>query len=129
LPCNSIPALVFLNIMDKALGERLIELRTALDLTQEEFAQKIRVSASYITSLERSYRKLNPRLIKLISDTFGANENWLKTGKGKMFTNPKDVSLDEVIDLYKQLHPKLQKLVIKQLKVLLEMNKIPEGNE
>jgi len=129
LPCNSIPALVFLNIMDKALGERLIELRTALDLTQGEFAQKIRVSASYITSLERSYRKLNPRLIKLISDTFGVNENWLKTGKGKMFTNPKDVCLDEVIDLYKQLHPKLQKLVIKQLKVLLEMNKIPEGDE
>jgi transcriptional regulator with XRE-family HTH domain len=109
--------------MDKVLGKRLIELRTALDLTQEEFAQKIRVSASYITSLERSHRELNPRLIKLISDTFGVNERWLQSGKGKMFTNPKDVSLDEVISLYKQLHPKLQKLVIEQLKVLLEMNR------
>lgn len=108
--------------MEKA-GERLFDLRTALNLSQEEFAKKIRVSKGYITSLECSHRELNSRLIKLIADTFGANENWLLTGKGKMFTNPKDISLDEVITLYNQLHPKLQKLVIEQLKVLLEMNK------
>jgi len=115
--------------MTKELGERLIELRTALDITQEEFARKIRVSKGYISSLEISKRELNPRLIKLISDTFGVNERWLQTGKGKMFTNPKDVNLNEVISLYKQLHPKLQQLVIEQLKVLLEMNKIPKDEE
>lgn len=98
-------------------------MRSALGLTQEEFAQKIRVSKGYITSLERSHRELNDRLIKLIADTFGANENWLETGKGKMFSNPKDVNLEEVNSLYKQLHPKLQKLVIEQLKVLLEMSR------
>ena len=36
---------------------------------------------------------------------------------------PRNVRLDEVITLYNQLHPKLQKLVIEQLKVLLEMSK------
>jgi transcriptional regulator with XRE-family HTH domain len=113
--------------MDKALGERLLELRTALDITQEEFAKKILVSKGYVTSLERSHRELNPRLIKLISDTFGANERWLKTGKGKMLTTPKDVKLEEVISLYNQLHPKLQKLVLEQLKVLMEMNKFQGG--
>ena len=109
--------------MDKKMGERLTELRSALGLTQEEFAGKIKVSKGYIPSLESSSRKLNPRLIKLISDTFGANENWLLTGKGKMFSEPKAISLDEVTALYSQLHPKLQKLVIEQLKVLLEINK------
>jgi len=117
----------YLYVMAKELGERLIELRTVLGITQEEFAKKIRVSTSYISSLEISKRKLNPRLIKLIADTFGANERWLTSGKGKMFNDPKDVSLEEVIALYKQLHPKLQKLVLEQLKVLLEMNKLPEG--
>ena len=112
--------------MTNELGERLIKLRTALDITQEEFARRIRVSKGYISSLEISKRELNPRLIKLISDTFNVNERWFQTGKGKMFTNPKDVSLDEVIALYKQLHPKLQKLVIEQLKVLLEMNRFNE---
>jgi transcriptional regulator with XRE-family HTH domain len=115
--------------MDRKIGERLSELRTALELTQEEFALKIRVSKGYITSLERSHRELNSRLIKLISDTFGANEHWLQTGKGKMFTEPNEVSLDEVITLYNQLHPKLQKLVIEQLKVLLEMNQFPKGRK
>jgi len=115
--------------MTDELGKRLIKLREALDITQEEFAKRIRVSKGYISSLEVSKRELNPRLIKLISDTFGVNERWLQTGKGKMFTNPKDVSLDEVISLYKQLHPKLQKLVIEQLKVLLEMNRFHGEDE
>ena len=112
--------------MDINLGERLKLLRTTLDLTQEDFARKIRVSKGYVTSLEKSVRELNPRLIKLISDTFGASEQWFKTGKGKMFTDRKDVSLEEVIALYNQLDPRLQKLVIEQLKVLLEMNRFHE---
>jgi len=110
--------------MNKEAGERLYKLRTALNLNQEEFAKKIRVSKGYITSLECSHRELNNRLIKLITDTFGVNEQWMKNGKGNMFTEQKkNVGLDEVIALYNQLHPKLQKLVIEQLKVLLEINK------
>ena len=111
--------------MNIELGKRLIELRTCLSLSQEEFAKKIRVSAGYITSLEQSKRRLNPRIIKLIADTFGANEQWLQTGKGDMFTDPKDANLGEVIELYQQLHPKLQQLVIEQLKVLLEISQQP----
>ena len=117
--------------MNKELGNRLVELRSALELTQKEFAQKIRVSEGYIASLERSHRKLNDRIIKLISDTFGANEKWVQTGKGNMFaaTEPKNVRLDEIIALYKQLHPKLQKLVIEHLKVLLEISRFPKEEE
>ena len=55
--------------MDRDLGIRLTELRTTLGLTQDEFARKIRVSAGYITSLEQSKRRLNPRIIKLVADT------------------------------------------------------------
>jgi transcriptional regulator with XRE-family HTH domain len=115
--------------MNKELGSRLIELRTTLGLTQEKFAEKIRVSKGYMSSLEQSHRELNTRLIKLISDTFGANEDWLLNGKGAMFTDPKDVELTEVISLFNQLHSKLKKLVIKQLKVLLEINRFPHEDE
>ena len=99
----------------------------ALQLCPGSIILKIRVSKGYITSLERSRRELNPRLIKLVADTFGASEEWLQTGKGEMFTEPNTVSLDEVTALYSQLHPKLQKLVIEQLKVLLEMDRATEG--
>jgi transcriptional regulator with XRE-family HTH domain len=111
--------------MEQELGARLIELRDALGLTQEKFAEKIRVSTGYMSSLERSYRKLNTRLIKLIADTFGANEQWLQYGTGEMFTDPKDMELSEIIGLFNQLHPRLKPLVIKQLKVLLEISQSP----
>jgi len=115
--------------MNRELGKRLAELRSALGFTQEEFAGRIRVSKGYITSLEKSRRELNPRLVKLISDAFGVNERWLNTGSGRMFADPRDVNLDEVIALYNQLHPKLQKLVIEQLKTLLEMSRANENDE
>jgi transcriptional regulator with XRE-family HTH domain len=111
--------------MNRELGKRLIEIRNALGLTQEKFAEKIRVSTGYMSSLERSYRELNTRLIKLIADTFGVNENWLQHGTGEMFTDPRDTELSEIISLFNQLHPKLKPLVIKQLKVLLEINQFP----
>jgi len=114
--------------MNKELGARLAELRMALDLTQEKFAEKIRVSKGYMSSLEKSHRELNVRLIKLIADTFGVSENWLLCGTGPMFNDPKDVGFPEIIDLFNQLHPELRKLVIKQLRVLLEINnRLPRG--
>jgi transcriptional regulator with XRE-family HTH domain len=112
--------------MNEELGGRLIELRTALGLTQERFAEKIRVSKGYMSSLEQSHRALNSRLIKLISDTFGVNENWLQHGTGEMFTEPKDIELSDIISLFNQLHPELKKLVIQQLRVLLEISQFPD---
>jgi transcriptional regulator with XRE-family HTH domain len=114
--------------MNKELGARLIELRMVLGLTQEKFAERIRVSKGYMSSLEQSHRELNTRLIKLIVDTFGVNENWLLSGNGDMFTNPKDVELSEIVDLFNQLHPELKKLVIKQLRILLEINSTAMGS-
>jgi transcriptional regulator with XRE-family HTH domain len=114
--------------MNGALGARLIELRTVLGLTQGKFAERIRVSRGYMSSLEKSHRELNVRLIKLIADTFGVNENWLLNGTGDMFKDSNNVEFSEIIDLFNQLHPELRKLVIKQLRVLLEINnKLPHG--
>jgi hypothetical protein len=44
-----------------------------------------------------------------------------------MLTDPKDAELMEIISLFNQLHPKLKPLVIKQLKVLLEINQFPHA--
>jgi transcriptional regulator with XRE-family HTH domain len=109
--------------MKSDLGVRLTNLRTTLGMTQKEFAEKIRVAKSYVSSLEKSQRKTNDRLIKLIADTFGVSEEWLKTGTGGMFVQPKDKDLSVIVNLYNQLHPELQKLVIKQIEVLLKISK------
>jgi transcriptional regulator with XRE-family HTH domain len=108
--------------MDNDVGSRIIELRRILGLSQKAFGEKIHISKGYITSLERSIRPLNDRLVSLISDSFGVNAEWLKSGSGSMFLDPKDSKEGEIMGLFNQLNPDFQKFIINQLKQLLEMN-------
>jgi transcriptional regulator with XRE-family HTH domain len=108
--------------MSKDIGSRLIELRHTLGFTQKVFGERIHISKGYITSLEKSRQPLNARLVSLISDTFGVNAEWLKTGTGEMFLDPENAKTAEITGMYNQLNPDFQKYVINQLKQLLEMN-------
>jgi transcriptional regulator with XRE-family HTH domain len=103
-------------------GSRLIELRHALGLTQKAFGEKIHISKGYVTSLEKARQPLNDRIIKLIADTYAVNPQWLKAGKGEMFSDPNNARLAEVIDIFNQLNPDFQNFVIGELKKLLAMN-------
>jgi transcriptional regulator with XRE-family HTH domain len=109
-------------MMDNDIGCRIIELRRILGLTQKAFGEKIHISKGYITSLERALRPLNDRLVTLISDAFGVNAEWLKTGSGSMFLDPKDINEGEILSMFNQLNPDFQQFIINQLKQLLRMN-------
>jgi transcriptional regulator with XRE-family HTH domain len=109
--------------MDSADGKRLAALRTALGLTQGQLARQIRLSSSYISAIEQGQKPLNARIIKLIADTFNVNEAWLQSGAGEMFKGDEDRELQEILGLFDQLHPRLKELVIKQLEVLLDLNR------
>lgn len=76
------------------MGERLKELRKALGITQQEFADKIGVVRGNIATYET--RKSNPgdAVIALICREFNVNETWLRTGEGDMFVT---ISRDEEI--------------------------------
>lgn len=65
------------------INERIKEIRLGFDLTQEEFGQKIGLSKSGISNIEKSIRGVSSRLQKLICITFDINEKWLKLGEGK----------------------------------------------
>jgi transcriptional regulator with XRE-family HTH domain len=108
--------------MDQAVSRRLLELRQTLCLTQKEFGGKIHISKGYVTSLEKSRQPLNDRIIKLLSDTYGVNPEWLKHGKGAMFLEKRDNQIDEIIRIYNQLNPAFQNFIVGQLKNLLKMN-------
>ncbi|MBS7224885.1 MAG: helix-turn-helix transcriptional regulator [Clostridiaceae bacterium] len=67
-------------------GSRLIELRSALNnISQEELGERIGLSRSGISNIEKGKRALNDRHIKLICTEFDVNEHWLRTGEGDMF--------------------------------------------
>jgi transcriptional regulator with XRE-family HTH domain len=113
--------------MDQAVSRRLLELRHALSLTQKEFGEKIHISKGYVTSLEKCRQPLNERIIKLLSDTYGVNPEWLKHGKGAMFLEPHNNRIAEITRMFNQLNPDFQNFIVAQLKNLLKMNRNYQG--
>ena len=108
--------------MDYDRSFRLLELRHALCLTQKEFGEKIHISKGYVTSLEKGRQPLNDRIIKLLSDTYGVNSEWLKNGTGTMFFDQQKSQIDEIIYIFNQLNPDFQNFIVNQLKNLLKIN-------
>jgi transcriptional regulator with XRE-family HTH domain len=67
------------------MNERLKKLRKALDLTQQEFADRLGISRGNIGSYEVGKSALSDAVISLICREFNVNEDWLRTGEGEMF--------------------------------------------
>jgi len=102
------------------VNERLAQVRKTLKLTQREFAGKISVATGFIASMEIGDRKVNPRIMKLVSSIFNINLQWLETGEGEMFCTDTEREIDEIVNLYKQLNPFFRKFIIRQVKELIE---------
>jgi transcriptional regulator with XRE-family HTH domain len=105
----------------KQINHRIVEVRHALALSQVKFAEAIKLSYGYLAAIELGNRRVNDRLIKIISMTFGVNEDWLKTGQGEMFDKIEDFKLEQIISIFKKLAPSFQDYVLKQLDLLLEL--------
>ena len=63
-----------------AIGRRIRELR-GFDMTQAEFARRIRVAQSYLSALERGEKEPGAAVLLAISREFGKSVDWLLTGK------------------------------------------------
>jgi len=102
------------------VNQRLTLARKTLNLTQRDFAEKISVATGYISSMEIGNRKVNPRVMKLVSVIFNVNIKWLETGEGEMFYTDTEKEIEEIIGLYKRLDPFFKKFIIRQLHDLIE---------
>ena len=102
------------------VNERLALARKTLKLTQRELAEKISVTTGFIASMELGDRKVNPRIMKLVSSFFNVNLQWLETGEGEMFYDDMEKEIEEIISLYKRLNPFFRKFIIRQLHDLIE---------
>ena len=76
------------------MNERIKELRSRLELTQEEFSSKIGLSRNFIAQIETGTKKPSERTIFDICEKFNVNKEWLRTGNGEMFV---ELSKDEQI--------------------------------
>ena len=94
-------------------------------MSQVEFAKAIYISNGYIAELETEHRRVNDRIIHLISLTFGVNEIWLKTGDGEMFFKTPGEKLQRMVNLYNELPAKFQDYVMQQIEQLLNVTDKP----
>jgi bacteriophage CI repressor helix-turn-helix domain len=67
------------------MKERLKELRKALGLTQQEFADRLHIKRTNIGNYEVGVSLPTDSVIALICREFNVSEEWLRTGKGEMF--------------------------------------------
>jgi len=102
------------------VNERLALARKTLKLTQRELAEKISVTTGFIASMEIGDRKVNPRIMKLVSSIYNVSLQWLETGEGEMFYTNTEKEIEEIISLYKRLNPFFRKFIMRQLQDLIE---------
>ncbi len=91
------------------MNERLKQLRQYLNLSQNEFGEKIFFTQNHVSSLESGRRSLSDRNINTICNTFGVNEDWLRNGAGEMMIDLVD-DLEDIDDETKDMLRKIQML-------------------
>lgn len=102
------------------MNTRILEIRKSLNLSQEEFSNKIGLKRSSLSEIERGNAPVTERTIIAICSKFNVNEEWLRSGKGKMF-NIIDKKYDEFFSIYNDLNPILQDFLIETGKQLIDL--------
>lgn len=76
------------------MKNRLKTLRDALNMTQQEFADRLGIKRGTISNYELGRNDPIDAVVSLICREFKVNEQWLRTGCGEMFET---VSQDQAI--------------------------------
>jgi len=126
---------------------RIKKLRKTLDLTQQEFANRLGIARNNIASYETSKNSPSDAVVSLMCREFNINEEWLRTGEGEMFRfdpdydeaavyaselllekdNPFYDLIIEIMHTYYDLDPKSQEVIKNSIVKLVENLKKREG--
>ena len=67
------------------MNQRIKQLRRSLNLTQQDFAERIGLKQNSIALIESGKRNISNQAVLSICREFNVNETWLRTGEGEMF--------------------------------------------
>ena len=67
------------------MKDRIKKIRKELDLTQQEFADRIGIARGNVGAYEVGKNAPSDAVISLICREFNVNEEWLRNGTGEMF--------------------------------------------
>lgn len=77
-------------------GERIKEIRKSLNLTLEKFGEKIGVTKTAISRIEKGERGCTEQMTKAICREFYVDYIWLTTGDGEMFVDSDDDFIEKI---------------------------------
>lgn len=83
------------------MKDRIRLLRKSLDLTQQEFANRLSIKRGAVANYEIGRNIPSDSVVSLICREFNVNEEWLKTGSGEMFKAAPSSALDALAAEYK----------------------------
>jgi transcriptional regulator with XRE-family HTH domain len=112
-----------------SIGERLVELRKLLKLSQKEFAKTLELSNPYLSALESGKRPVHPRIINLIALTHGVNEAWLRDGTGPVFAKMDDARAKKALESFLKLDGFFQEFILRQMDFIIEFQKQEGGGK
>ena len=106
------------------INERIKEIRLKLKLSQVEFSKQILLGKSFYGDIEIGKKKVNDRMIFIISKQFNINQEWIRTGNGEIFldTSP-DIRKERLLNIYNQLDSSLKDCLVEQSDILLKLQK------
>lgn len=84
-------------------GERVREIRKSLDLTLEQFGNRIGLKKNSISQIENGKNKLTDGNALAICREYNVNDCWLRTGAGKMFSESDVFDLIETNERIREL--------------------------
>lgn len=87
------------------MNNRIKFLRKSLNLTQQEFADKLNIKRGAVSNYEIGRNQPIDAVISLICREFNVNENWLRSGEGEMFLPVEDEVGEVVSKLGDELNP------------------------
>ena len=67
------------------MNDRIKKVRTALGISQQEFADRIGIKRGAVANYEVGRNEPIDAVISLICREFNVSERWLRTGDGEMF--------------------------------------------
>lgn len=76
------------------MNERFKEIRQYFNLSQEAFGKRLGVQKSSISKVEKGINGMTEQMLLSVCREFDINEEWLRTGQGKMFV---ELSKEELV--------------------------------
>lgn len=81
-------------------GERVKEIRKSLDLTLEKFGEKLGVTKTTISRIEKGINNLTEQMTISICREYNVNYDYLIRGEGDMFDDLPQTVIDELCVQY-----------------------------